>query len=390
MSIRKRVAGLSLLAILFITMLVPLQMVKADSVETSNIKVYRMYFKPNGEHLYTTSYNEARTLSKLADWVDEGDAWYSPRVGTPVYRLFNPFIGKHLYTTDKNEVKVLTTYQGWKADFNGEPAFYSGGSVRVYRLYNSELQMHHLTTDAKEYSSLAHEGWTQEGVALFGTTPTFSQDQQTGTADITNVPAEYAIEADVKLSGSGVGYHAKLVAVTPTSGVSFGIQYDREASGAYKDATTFIIENVMNNNHGGQNYPRTGYSKLNTTYKMLLAVQADGSFDVYVNGAKVGSGVNPKIAHQKIYLRVEGSGKYNGDRVNASFTNIKIKTNGVYNPYREYGTYNFDTNKGLHSNDSLFKSDRQITIQGVLSGLKNGEDWDSAYEGVSGIIQFVE
>ncbi len=65
---------------------------------------------------------------------------------------------------------------------------------------------------------------------------------------------EYTIETDMVLSGSGSGYHAKLVACTATSAVSFGIQYDKHARAPYTGKAWFMIENVAHNGAGGQNY----------------------------------------------------------------------------------------------------------------------------------------
>ena len=50
---------------------------------------------------------------------------------------------------------------------------------------------------------------------------------------IENTASEYSIEADVSLTGTGTGYHAKLVACTATSAFSFGIQHDEYAAAPY-------------------------------------------------------------------------------------------------------------------------------------------------------------
>ncbi len=210
-----------------------------------------------------------------------------------------------------------------------------------------------------------------------------------GLADITNIESKYTIEADVKLTGSGTGYHAKILACTPTSAVSFGIQYDQYGEAPYTDRTAFLIENVYSNDSGGQVYSRTGYASLDKTYHLMLTVQNDGRCDVYVNGINVGSVNNPQLADQTVYLRVEGSGRKDGDSVNATFSNIRVKGNGIYDPSKEWGTYAFDTNPGMHSDASGFASNRTIVISGSITGLTKEQDWDSAYGIVSGIIQFV-
>lgn len=136
--------------------------------ETATEPVYRMYNPNTGEHLYTTDANERNVLYATQGWGYEGIGWYAAKgTGKPVYRLYNPQLGNHLYTTDTHEISVITSEQGWVADFDGQPLFYSDGTVPVYRVYNQSLNgMHHLTTDKHEYDVLPEQGWQQEGYKI--------------------------------------------------------------------------------------------------------------------------------------------------------------------------------------------------------------------------------
>ena len=135
--------------------------------EDALVPVYRLYQPASSEHLYTSSYNEAKTLFEKEGWGYEGISWSSPSEGEGVYRLYNPGLGSHLYTTSENERKVLTESEGWQYDNNGEPLYQSGGDVPVYRLYNEALGgIHHLTTSKSEYEALATMDWTQEGTSF--------------------------------------------------------------------------------------------------------------------------------------------------------------------------------------------------------------------------------
>ncbi|MTB64810.1 hypothetical protein GGG87_07355 [Streptococcus sp. zg-86] len=411
--------------------------VKAEAETT----VYRLYNKDNGEHLYTTDKNEKDVLFSSHGWGYEGEAWYAPDSGegVPVYRLYNPSLQNHLYTTDQNEVTVLTTKHGWKMDNNGQPVFYSGGSASIYRVYNKNLRgLHHLTTDTNEYKVLPSHGWSQEGIKLNAlrvgipiktqyheamqannTKPTkdvavVNKDEETkekplptvlptGHQTIENTPSKLTIEADVTLSGSGTGYHAKLVMVTPTSGISFGLQYDLGAVAPYSGQTAFLIENIGSNNPGEQHYHRANYfANLNTTYHLMLTLQEDGSYVGYVNGAEVIRGRNPVLANrQDIYLRVEGAARRSGDSVNARFSNIKLKAGSQYIPTKTWtGTPQFNRDNGI-----MTKMDNQlvpntaaaarlmpgtIEFSGSLTGLPLGTDWDTQgyYDKASGLVQF--
>jgi hypothetical protein len=137
--------------------------------DTSKLQaIYRLYCPVNGEHLYTTDYNEVQVLSTQHGWTYEGIGWYAPTSGTAVYRLYNPILRNHLYTTDTNEVNVLTSQYGWVKDNDGKPLFYSGGSTPIYRVYNAGLSgMHHMTTDYNEYLTLPLYDWEQEGIKLY-------------------------------------------------------------------------------------------------------------------------------------------------------------------------------------------------------------------------------
>lgn len=126
--------------------------------------IYRLYNYETGEHLYTPDANEKTVLYNQYNWGYEGIAWYAPDRGQAVYRLYNPGLLHHLYTTDLNEVETLARHHGWVKDNNGQPVFYSGGSVAIYRLYNHGLRgLHHWTTDIHEYGVLPKHGWQQEG-----------------------------------------------------------------------------------------------------------------------------------------------------------------------------------------------------------------------------------
>lgn len=360
-----------------------------------NVPVYRICSLTTNEHLYTTDKNEVAVLSQNG-WRDEGISWLAPASGKPVYRVNQPG-AEHLYTTDKGEMDTLISKFGWVADNGGNPLFYSGGDYSILRLYNKNSGSHLLTADRGEFDALnGNDGWVPEnsGIYALGTpegsspapTNTTVAEPEKGNADITNVDSLYAIEGDMKLSGSGTGCHAKFLVLTPTSAVSFGLQYDKEAIAPYTGKTMFMSENVAHNFAGGQQYDRWLEAEKDKTYHVMLTIDAAGNASFYVNGNKLGSVNNPELVGQQIYLRCEGSARLHGDSVTAEFSNIKLKGSGVYDPNKVWGTYNFDSpSSSIHSS---FKDAKGGTISGTLT-LASG-DWDSAYDQVSGSMQFVE
>ncbi len=205
-------------------------------------------------------------------------------------------------------------------------------------------------------------------------------------ATLANTKALTAIEADITLTGSGSGYHAKLVLCTPTSAVSYGIQYDKYASAPYSGKAMAMIENVASNAAGGQSYSRPGNRELQLgkTYHMMMTVDKKGNGNVYLDYKKIGSFSNAGLANQAVYIRVEGAVRLNGDQVKATFDNIKLRQGGKLEADKKYGGWFPSSNKGIKTKKVDNKN--KVIISGTGSGI-NG-DWDSDYENVSGIFQF--
>ena len=132
--------------------------------------VYRAYNSSNGEHLYTTNYEEFKVITKNG-WNDEGIAFMSElkEKGQAVYRVYNPNNGLHHYTTDVNEKNALVSL-GWNDE---GVSFYTSKNPKdtpVYRVYNENDSNHHYTMDSNEALALISMGWKNEGIAFF-TTP---------------------------------------------------------------------------------------------------------------------------------------------------------------------------------------------------------------------------
>ena len=203
---------------------------------------------------------------------------------------------------------------------------------------------------------------------------------------IEDVDVYEAIEADVRINGSGSGYHGKLVLAAPLSAVSFGIQHDEFAAAPYTGKTMLIVENILSNEPGGQSYyrPKRIEVKPGKTYHMMLTLTKSGKVDVYFNYKKIASYKNRGLANVKAWPRVEASARLNGDKVRAEFKNIEVK-NDQYDETDDFSTVKLDVAPQIHSK---IIDNSHCVISGTLSGLVPGHDWDSAYEQVSGIVQY--
>ena len=229
--------------------------------------------------------------------------------------------------------------------------------------------------------------YTQNGATTYGSWSKTKSIKTKKAYTVANVSAKQAIEADVTLTGSGTGYHAKLLFATPTSAISYGIQYDACAVAPYTGKAMLMVENVLHNGAGGQSYDRPKNIELQVgkTYHLMMSASENGTVTVYLNYKKVASYTNPGLSGVQAAPRVECAGRLNGDKAKAVFKNIKIRENGSYDPEKIFNTHLFDTNTTMHSD---VKSSSYVIISGEISGLGAGEDWDSAYEKVSGIVQF--
>lgn len=181
---------------------------------------------------------------------------------------------------------------------------------------------------------------------------------------------------------------------TPTSAVSFGIQYDQHAVAPYTGKAMALIENIDSNNPGGQRYTRPGNKslKLNKTYHYMMTLDDNGNGDVYLDYQKIGSFSQPNLVKENCYLRIEACARLDGDTVKATFSNIKCKWQGKYDSHHVLGNPSltwteFKQNDGLNYTYNRGKNPN-IQIFGTVQGLGPGKDWDNDYNHVQDILQF--
>lgn len=126
----------------FLFLMLFLLLTTSSSLAANYSTVYELSHRDHFGPLYSADANEVKVL-RSRGWMAY-ETWRAPKSGTPVYRLNHPASSRHLFTTDRNEVEVLCASQGWVKDNNGQPVFYSGGSVPIYRSFNVYNGMHTL------------------------------------------------------------------------------------------------------------------------------------------------------------------------------------------------------------------------------------------------------
>jgi len=272
----------------------------------------------------------------------------------------------------------------------------ASGSYKLIKMVSSSKKSYKDTTVAPltkyTYKVVAVKGsYKSVGATKTCTTALGSGVTMASVVGTSGTAAYYAIESDVTLTGSGGGYHAKLVIGTGSAAVSFGIQFDNYAVSPYTGKAAFLVENVLSNTSGGQTYTRfsynsSQYASTGTTYHLMITVSKKGVVNVYVNYVLVGTVTNANLANQTLYCWIEGSARKNGDSVKAVFSNISIAEKGsiVESPMVSY----IRKATGISTNTSVNATPTSITVSGTLSGLTSSQDWDSAYDSCSGYVRF--
>ncbi len=346
-----------------------------------------------GEGVSTLSYTDATAVSgktyqyTVAAYKDETTGSY--KTGLKIKYLATP-------TISEASVASSSVTLTW-AKVSGVKGY------KIYRKTSGSYKLIKTVSKSKtsytDSSASASTSYTYKVVAYKGSYKSAGATTTCETEEAQNVSVSdlsssyiYAIEADVKLTGSGTGYHAKLVAATASSAVSFGIQFDNYAVSPYTGKAAFLCENVVSNASGGQTYTRCSYgsskyASTGKTYHLMIAITKKGVVDLYVNEEKVGSVKNSGLANTTVYLRVEGSARKNGDKVKATFSNIGQKKNGSIVETPTVSAI-WLTGEGLKTNTSVGATPSKITVSGTLKGLTSAQDWDNAYGIVSGTVQF--
>ena len=255
-------------------------------------------------------------------------------------------------------------------------------TVEIKDVKSSSIEIYDFVPNKTYYVRMcSYDGQTKK----YGDYGKVSKQKTKNGKTLENTKCSTGIEADITLKGSGSGYHAKLVLVTPTSAVSYGIQFDKHASAPYTNKAVTLIENVKSNAPGQQQYTRpSGKSlKVGKKYHMMLTIDSKGKGNVYLDYKKIGSFTNKNLANTAVYPRVEASVRLSGDKVNAVFDNIKLTRAGEVQEGL-FGGHVEKSNKGIKTKRE--KNKNKVTISGKGIGIRG--DWDSDYENASGIWSF--
>ena len=126
-----------------------------SSPAAGTVPLFRLYYTPSGDHLYTTSASEA-SAAAAAGYKNEGTACYlyPSRVPdtVPLYRLYNQQAGYHFYTASVYEKNAAIVQSGWNDEGVAGFIFASAGGQRTpfYRCIRPDFEPQYLPTDHVE------------------------------------------------------------------------------------------------------------------------------------------------------------------------------------------------------------------------------------------------
>lgn len=331
------------------------------------------------------AYENAADVSTLASAANNGQTitlYAQWKVQAPKIKKIKKLSANTIKLTFKKSKKAA----GYQIEYAKNKAFTDSKTVSVKKKATAK-EVSGFTPGTTYYIRM--RGYVKSGgKKIYGEWTKAKKVKMKQGKSIENTKASTSIEADITLTGSGTGYHAKLVLCTPTSAVSFGIQHDEHAAAPWTGKTMALIENVAHNGPGGQVYTRPSNKELQRgqTYKMMLTVDKKGRGDVYLDYVKIGSFTNAGLANQAVYIRVEGAVRLNGDSINATFDNIKVRQAGKLNKNTNYAGWFPRSNQSIKT--KKVDGQNKVIVSGTGSGI-NG-DWDSDYENVSGIFQILQ
>lgn len=174
---------------------------------TSNVKaddgayqeMYRLYNRNTGEHFYTGSLAERKSLVTVG-WLYEGIGWYAPQQGAPVYRLYNSHASDHHYTTSSYEKDQLIKV-GWSDEGIGWYSTSGQSGMKLYRAYNPQARTgtHNYTANLAEQQNLIQKGWKDEGVAWHGVNKAIPTPPPTSADDFISLSKAESERAESEL-----------------------------------------------------------------------------------------------------------------------------------------------------------------------------------------------
>ena len=142
---------------------------------------------------------------------------------------------------------------------------------------------------------------------------------------------DISVEADLTLSGSGSGWHGKLVLYNPADGtaISFGIQHDAHSALGFANKDALMFESIF------QPEPKyKAFKEVEPGVKHHIRIAYDKSRSIaigYCDGAKIAEMSSPKM-DKWFVVGIEASSRLTGDTVDAHFENIVIYANDNQEP----------------------------------------------------------
>jgi len=142
---------------------------------------------------------------------------------------------------------------------------------------------------------------------------------------------DISVEADLILTGTGSGWHGKLVLYNPVdeTAISFGIQHDKYSALGFSKKDALMFECVFRPEPVFK-----AFKEVEPGVKHRIRLEYDKNSEMatgYCDGVKIAEMPSPKM-DQWFVVGLEASSRWTGDTVDARFENIIVYANERQNP----------------------------------------------------------
>ncbi|MDR1796380.1 MAG: hypothetical protein LBR44_02895 [Clostridiales Family XIII bacterium] len=227
--------------------------------------------------------------------------------------------------------------QGWYKHSNGQTYYFWWGGQGVFATGLAKIgtptyafnTSGHLMRNASAVVIGNYKVWTDANGVVTKTEEIAPENN----ADIT-------VEADIIVTGTGSGWHGKLVIQDGTTAVSFGIQHDNHSALGFAGKDALMFESVSNSPsyHHYQAFKEvsSGWHRIRLEWYRDKAI-AKG----YCDGIYVGEVATKSMGSGEIAIAWEAIPRVTGDTVDASFKNTWVDSKtyrygGVNNNWQAY------------------------------------------------------
>ena len=195
--------------------------------------------------------------------------------------------------------------------------------------------------------------------------------------------ADFVIETKINVSGTGSGWHGKLVIQDGNVGISFGIQRDTHSGIGSRTQPYIMFESVRNNpayhNYKGYRTVAPGWHTLRLEY-----YRSENKAIGYCDGEYIAEIYVQPLSASYLVISREAIPRLSGDTVDASFKDMFVYSRsynyGGYRTLQYYGTSAVEKSADLSNNprgNYIYNEQGETWRLHGTASIPGGGNWDS-------------